>query len=62
MNFLPSVSKKTSLPAVVEADTASSGRFAAAAWNLIRQWCCSLAVTLSSASPRFGMRPPSAAM
>eukprot|EP00969_Alexandrium_andersonii_P195054 8616618-Alexandrium_andersonii.AAC.1 len=53
--------KRTSLPAFVKVETASSGSFTAATWNLIRHRCRSLVVNPNTASPRLGIRPPSAA-
>eukprot|EP00969_Alexandrium_andersonii_P315780 13952718-Alexandrium_andersonii.AAC.1 len=57
----PSELKCTSLPALVKVETASSGRFTAATWNLMRQRRFSLVANPNSASPRLGIRPPSAA-
>eukprot|EP00969_Alexandrium_andersonii_P041922 1838928-Alexandrium_andersonii.AAC.1 len=58
---LPLMSRWASFPASARALTARSGRFAAATWNLTRQRRCSFAKKPSSTSPRFGIRPPSAA-
>eukprot|EP00969_Alexandrium_andersonii_P107902 4760493-Alexandrium_andersonii.AAC.1 len=55
------MSKWASLPAVVRALAARSGRFATITWGLIRQRRCSFAKKPSSTSPAVGARPPSAA-
>eukprot|EP00969_Alexandrium_andersonii_P337889 14933313-Alexandrium_andersonii.AAC.1 len=56
----PSEWKRASLPAFV-VETARSVRFAAATWNLILHRRRSLVMNPNSASPRLGVRPPSAA-